>query len=177
MKLRPLLFAVCLLTAARAVCFNVADSLKTRFENRPLLPVEGIWQWNDRAVIMIEGDETGRLDITLLHSPDPSVETPLAIGNGYPGGKARQFIIEMDKDFKPKRLPTKKRARFIATIDSDRRLILTPYSTGINIKLSLWRALPYLGRISASREKQPDGLIGAWRLYPRTPDPINPIVL
>ncbi|MDE6396230.1 MAG: hypothetical protein K2K84_03055, partial [Muribaculaceae bacterium] len=164
MRLRPLLYAVLLLTAARAACFNVADSLKSRFENRPLLPIEGVWQWNDQAVIMIEGDETGRLEITLLHSPDPAIETPLAIGTGHPGGKARQFIIEMDKDLKSKRLPTNKRARFIATIDADRRLVLTPYSTGISLKMNLWRALPYLGRISVNREKQPDGLSGAWRL-------------
>ncbi len=177
MKYGPLLFAVLLLTAARAACFNIADSLKSRFDNRTILPVEGVWQWNDRAVIMIESDETGQLEITLLHSPDPAVETPLTIGKGYPGGKARQYIIEMDKELKSKRLPTKKRARFVATVDNDRRLVLAPYSNGINLKLNLWRALPYLGRISMSREKEPDGLSGAWRLYPPTPDPLNPIVL
>lgn len=177
---RLLAILVVILTAATAAgAYNVCDSLRARFDHRVVLPVEGVWQWTDGAVLMIEAaDGPNNLIITLLESPDPAIATPADIGTGRTGAKKGEYVFRMVSD------PAKgiagisgRTPRYVARVSADGRLALTPYSTGVNVKVNLWRALPYLGRVSVTRDKAPDGIDGGWRLYPPAPNELNPIVL
>lgn len=171
------LFLLCL-KGPGCYAYSVPDSIKSVFAGRPLLAIEGVWQWTDGASIMISADSNHRLTVTLLESPDPAVETPVVIGHGAPTAKTGQYTLSLVN-----RVATGSRAipsrenRFIATIDSSRRLILKNASSGLSLRLNIWQALPYLGRISLSKSRPGEPLHGAWRLYPRVPDELNPIIL
>lgn len=175
--IQPRLILLCfLLSLGRAAAVDIPDSALARFEGRQLTPVEGLWLWNSGALVAIEADSRGAITLTLVASPDPLVTPPLVIGKGVFGGAPSTYNLELNTlgnaSSKPK-IP--RTARFTAKIAENRRLSLSPYSSGL--KINAWRLIPYLFRFSVSKEKSPGGLDGAIRVWPPLGTPEFPVIL
>lgn len=147
-----------------------------RFEGRILTPVEGLWLWNSGALVAIEANANGGVTLTLVDSPDPLLDTPQIIGTGTYGGSPGTYNMQLKtKGDANSKLVGKKEAKFIAKISDGNRLKLSPYSN--SLKINLWRLVPYLFRYSVHRERQPDDIDGAIRVFPLLGSPEFPVVL
>lgn len=172
-------FVLTLFLAAFVIAANgqtVPKKVIERFGERNLLPIEGVWQWNSGAMVVIESIGNGRIVLTLVESPDPLVDTPKVIGSGQFGGTENTYNIELTTQGSIAENPGKKgTAKFIAKITNGGRLSLTPYSTGI--KVNVWRLVPYLFRFSVTKEKKPANLDGAIKIWPALGSPEFPVIL
>lgn len=167
---------VFLATALRSGAFTVDDKFVLPFAGKVLTPIEGIWLWNSGAQVAIEADSFGAIKLTVVDSPDPDVETPVIIGSGRFSGKANTYDIELitGSDLNVKKGKARK-AKYVLTLIDNRRLSLKPYST--SYKVNFWRMVPYLFRFSVSKNKRPDDLDGAVRVWPRLGTPEIPVIL
>lgn len=155
---------------------QVPQSAIERFGNRSLLPIEGVWKWNSGAMVVIEENGSGRITVTLIDSPDPTVDTPLVIGTGNFGGTDKTYNLELVTNGKTaERRKNSGKAKFVAKITDSGRLSLTPYST--RLRVNAWRLLPYLFRFSVTSNKEPNGLDGAIRIWPPLGSPEFPVIL
>lgn len=170
---------VLLLVMALVPCANAFDlpaDMTASFGNRELLPIEGVWYWTSGAVTKIEADSFGNIVITLADCDDPLVDTPKVIGTGRFTGKTGTYDIELYTD--KNGVADKNRPgtiRMIAKVNDSQHLSFHPYSS--KLKFNLRHLLPYFFRFSVSREKEPDGLEGAVRVWPDTGSPEFPVIL
>ena len=148
------IFLIVLFSFIPADGVDLPQSLKARFGDRTLLPIEGVWMWNSGAMVSIEASGSRRIILTLVDSPDPLMDTPQVVGYGQFGGKENTYNIELEtsKSLNEGQKGTQK-LKFIAKINDAGRLTLTPYST--RLKVNVWRMIPYLFRYSLSRDKKP----------------------
>lgn len=178
MTLRRALFILTVVCAVwqTATGYDVPATYRQRFGDRHLTPVEGIWLWNSGALVAIESDGHGAVKVTLLESNDPVIETPQVLGSGTFGGRHDTYNLELKTSANAcGKSQSGKTAKFVADLSTPGRLTLRPYSTGL--KVNAWRLLPYLFRFSVSRDKAPDGIEGAIRVWPDNGSPEFPIEL
>lgn len=147
-----------------------------KLKNRPILDVEGIWQWSDGSCVLIEADANARLQITLISSPDPLVTTPQVWGQGTPAGDkgTYDFVLHPIIDGDTGRF-TSATHMYIAKLTEPGVLTLHSYSTAL--KVDIRRIIPILSRIHIHRDQAPQSLDGAIRIYPHALSPRNPVVL
>lgn len=174
---RSALLLVCwALVGATTHAYDFPRSYTEKFEGRTLVPVEGLWLWNSGAIVEIKANSTGAITLTLLDTPDPDIDTPVVIGTGTFAGKENTYDVQLvTKGNLIDRKANRGKADFVLTINNNRRLSLSPYST--SLKVNLWRLVPYLFRFSVRHDAKPDRLDGAIRLWPLQGSPENPIVL
>lgn len=174
LRILILVFMTFCISVTKAV--DVPQNVIARFGDRALLPIEGVWMWNSGATVAIESATNGRITLILVDSPDPTMDTPLKIGEGEFGGAAGTYIVRLltSGDLKGKRTDMRS-TNFIVKLTDKGRLSLTPYSTGL--KVHLWRLVPYLFRFSVSKDKAPAGLDGAIRIWPPLGTPEFPVIL
>lgn len=156
--------------------FDVPTKLTKRFDGRTLTPIEGVWLWNNGALVSIAADSRGQIVLTLEDSPDPFIVTPVVIGTGKFGGIEGTYDVELKVSSNLSERKNKfKKARFILKLTDKGRLSLSPYSTGL--KINAWRLIPYLFRFSVSENKEPNNKDGAIRVWPPYGSPEFPIIL
>lgn len=155
---------------------EVADSVTARFEGRALRDIEGVWQWKTGATVAISVDDRGLVELVLVDTTDPLIDTPQVMGTGTFGGKKGLYHLKLHSGTnRDSGTFDESTHDFVAQIDNDGQLILKPFSTGY--KISVRRLLPYLFRLSITNQSAPDGIEGARRIYPRYGTPDFPVVL
>lgn len=167
-------------TAVLAMAAAIAGACGDRPETTILGPrdghtVEGIWQMSgDGAVFDISAlpGYTGRYTLTIIDSPDYSVEPGTFFGTltATPSAGRYDAALVLDPAGKSRSSNTR---NFVFEFDESlSACTMQPYSRGKRI--SLRRMVPYLFRIVIEdRGKRPDGLDGAVRID----SPPKPIVL
>lgn len=173
-------FTLMLAIILMAMQTAVASTPMTRSEavgiidRRGANPVTGIWKiGGDGATVAIlpVAASSGRFDIYLLDSPDMSVIPGDKIGSAVSTGETGVFDAEMISSQGLR----EKRQRFIMTLGTDGHLSFKSYKKGK--KISLWRFIPYLFRVSVkSYDTRPESVDGAVRIYPAN-QPTGPTLL
>lgn len=174
-----LIAVVAIIVATLDICataYIVPDSIAERFDDHRLTDIEGVWAWSTGATIAVEANDHGSITLTLLDSPDPAVITPQPMGTGRFAGNGKGYDVDMrtkvDNDTGNLTTATEK---CLVSVDADGVMSIRPYST--RYKLNLWRFMPYMFRFSISKNKAPDGVNGAVRLYPQSPNHLIPPTL
>lgn len=148
-----------------------ADSLASIFDGRQLAPIEGVWQvHDDGAMLLITKESASTFSIILLDSPLLDAPTGVTIGRAVATADADRYDATLERGALADRKlrPT----RLVLSVTADGMLRFVPYSTGVKINLKRW--VPYLLRIVENNDKRPNGLMGARRIFPLTPDTYQP---
>lgn len=137
-------------------------------------PLTGLWRMGGDgatfAVLPVEGSSTS-FDIVIIDSPDMSVLPGTRFGHATTTGRSGTYDAELYGDVNP----TKRKLRYILSIDDNGLLTFKSYKRGKRI--ALWRWIPYLFRMTVSDyNTRPEGVDGAVKLYPAGA-PIGPITL
>jgi len=174
-----LVTVVVIVMAALKLCaasYIVPDSIAGRYENRRLTDIEGVWVWSSGATIAVEAADGANISLILLDSPDPAVVVPQTMGTGHIAGNGKGYDVDIRSkiDNATGRL-TSSTEKCIVSVDADGVMSIQPYST--RYRLNLWRFMPYLFRYSISKDKAPDGVNGAVRIYPQSPNRLLPPTL
>lgn len=132
-------------------------------------PLAGRWQVNGRGAV-IEFSEApgapGLLDVTYVDGPDLAMEPGTVIGTATPAPAPGTYDCRLYRD--PRSTARRGRAAsvtFTIAIDRDNGDAITFTFYSNRTRVSLWRWLPYLFRISVVRQNNtPPGLDGARRV-------------
>lgn len=165
--MRAILPLICLLVGLHGAAVCPVDSLLQRIDSSYGEPAAGVWSLTaspDALLAFCPSNAVeGRLDIWLIDSPDFNVEPCTLIGHAVAGTKPGSYDLTLDEH--PGNPKARKRS-FIATIDdTGMNLQLHAYHRGKRI--SLWRWIPYLYRVSViENSNRPDDHDGLRRVYP-----------
>lgn len=147
---------VAVMMAVAALCAAAAD------------PVEGLWKFNgDGATVRIvpSTDASGRLQMVWVDGPDMSVEPGHVVAFITPGARAGVYDCVVSDDPRRTRHGHGGKKTFIMHLDADHASRLTFEAYSRSRRISLWRMLPYLFRVSVGpAPKAPADLEGAVRL-------------
>lgn len=155
----------------------VTDSVKARFDNRQINPLEGVWHIPDGALLAIERGYAagGDYTVTLLQSPDLRMPAPAVIGNIKQLSNG-SYALTMATNVRNNHLCD--RQTFSAKLRNDGTLALTHKSTLPKIRISM--ILRFLGpAIGISKNANPGNIdLAAFRVYPLPPpSAFNPLAL
>lgn len=164
-----LLFCLpCLHSSTATARDSRVDSLLTVIDRARGQAIEGVWRMTASAesvlAITARAGSAGTYDVWLLDSPDYRIEPCQLIGSAREGAERGSYDLTLTE--RPGAVRARKRS-FIATVDGDDhgRLRLHAYNRGKRI--SLWRWLPYLFRVTiinqSDRPSDHDGMV---RIYP-----------
>lgn len=174
--LRIAIATLAMLFSVDIAAYDVQSSYKTRFDNRVLTPVDGLWLWSSGAIVAIETNVNGNMRLTLVESPDPAIDTPTVIGTGRFTGDPNKFELKLKRNPNGKNSSERKTYNFVAELSHDNQLSLEPKKTG-GLKLNLWRLLPYLFRMSVVKTEKDTPTDGAIKIWPSTGHPQFPVIL
>lgn len=125
--------------------------------------VEGSWRMTSGSAefkIVPSGSTPGSYDIVLLYSHDMSAPTGAIIGEMRTTATPGRYVASFASN--PAR-PGSKRRNLVATLNYNGSLSFEPFRKGKRV--SLWRWIPYLFRVTVIQEsKQPADIEGAVRL-------------
>lgn len=158
------------------------DSVKMRMKQSPLHTIEGVWQFvGDGATIVIEqfnpdmiaGTQHNFYRIVIIKSPMLSISPGTVMGYMAATAKKDCFDARLYTSGGIQGVLSTPRT-FTITLTDDNRLSFSEYKK--EIKVNLWRWLPYVYRVGISiKDTRPKGLDGCLRIYPpSTTQPINP---
>lgn len=125
-------------------------------------PLEGDWKINgDGATLrfVASSGEGGRLDVLWLDGPALDIAPLTVIGSAVPGAAAGTYDCCLDTGLGRQR----RRATFALRLNGDGGLAFEAYRR--RARISLWRLVPYLFRVSVIKQTdRPSGLDGARRV-------------
>ncbi len=131
-------------------------------------PLEGRWQVNGGGAL-IEFEASAGTDKALImrwiDGPDLSIAEGAEIAMVYPSTTVGVYDCIAEKDPRDERQAKKRGASFVIKISDDNPNVLSFEAYENKTRISLWRWLPYMFRVSVVREKKrPNNLEGARRV-------------
>lgn len=166
-----------LLISASSSAVIIPDSIKARFDNVTLSPLEGVWHIPDGAVIAIKRGYSsgGDYTVTLLQSPDLRMPANTIIGNLKHSSNGN-YTLTIATNVRNRKLCD--RQTFDLKLRNDASLALTHKSAKPKIRISM--ILRFLGpTIGISKNANPGDIdLTAIRIYPPAPhSAFNPLAL
>ena len=158
------------------------DSVIARMKQSPLHNIEGVWQFvNDGAIVAIErfdpknvaGNQSYYYRMVIIKSPMRAIETGTVMGYIVPTAKRNIYDAKIYTSGGLEGILSIPKT-FTLNLSDDNYLTFNEYKT--EIKINLWRWVPYIYRVGLSiKNTRPDGLDGCIRLFPTTNSkPLNP---
>ncbi|MCC8114609.1 MAG: hypothetical protein LIP03_11610 [Bacteroidales bacterium] len=146
------------------------DSVECRLSQHALEPVEGIWQFPaDGATLCIMRASESTFDIHLLDSPRLDIPAGTKVGELTDTPTKSRYDGSLDAS----KISNAKIKKSRAVVDvADGYLRFKPYSDRTSVSFRRW--LPYFMRMTITKPDNPDGLIGAKRVYPIDTDNFKP---
>lgn len=159
------------------------DSVISRLSQAPLHDIEGIWQFVDNGTtIVIEQfnpDEIAREQshlyrIVILNSARLSIEPGTIMGYASITTKENCFDARIFSDGKLTGILSRPKTLTLNLSDDTSRLSFNEYKK--EIKINLWKLIPYIYRVGISvKNTRPKGLDGCIKIYPKTTSaPLSP---
>ena len=155
----------------------------TRLSQAPLHDIEGIWQFVDNATtIVIEqfnpdeiaGEQLHLYRIVIIDSNRLSIEPGTIMGYASVTTKENCFDARIFSDGKLNGILSIPKTLTLNLSTDASRLTFNEYKK--EIKINLWRLIPYIYRVGVSfNDTRPKGLDGCIKIYPKsTSAPISP---
>jgi hypothetical protein len=165
------------LIALAAGAVIVPDTIASRFADRVVAPIEGVWQFaDDGATVAVYADTntSGDYKIVCLDSPDLRLASGSVLGWASASlGDGAHYTAQLYTDVSSKGIPTKMH-KFTVTV-KDGIIEMTAVKNGL--KFDLWMLYRFFVTMSLHRNDDNKAL-KARRTYP---DPIptaqNPVIL
>lgn len=170
-------------TATIIAGYTDVDSIEARIGASAIHPIEGIWRMTaDGALIAIERSDSYGADrmmasgyrIVVIQSPCRRIRPGTLMGYALPSAKPGRYDASIFTDIDNRGLLHRHRRFSLDLRDNESRLAFIHHRTGLRV--SLWRLIPYLFRVSVrTSNDRPNDMDGAIRIYP-APDssPVTP---
>lgn len=197
---RIITVALTLILSAMAACAQWLDRLpphgtlfdgyadwqevEQRMAVLPLAPVEGLWQMAQSGALFTVEREVDdatetfprRLRLVVVKSAIRRVRPGTVMGHAVPTVKEGVYEARLYTDIAEAGGLTVPH-RFLLKLDKDgNTLTIEPMKS--RVKVNLLRLLPYMFRsVVTPQQSRPDGLDGAYRVYPAPSRPIVPVYL
>lgn len=159
------------------------DDVITRLSQAPLHDIEGIWQFVDNGTTIaieqfnpdvIAGEQSFLYRIVIINSARLSIEPGTIMGYASATTKENCFDARIFTNGKLNGILSLPQTFTLNLTDDASRLTFNEYKK--EIKINLWKFIPYIYRVGISvKDTRPKGLDGCIKIYPKTASaPISP---
>ena len=137
------------------------DSIAQILSGRVLEPIEGLWQWpDDGTLALISRSSESTFDLIIIDSPRLDIMPGTVMGKAVATPQVNIYDARIYSGSGEKATKCT-----ITTTDGGRHLAFEGYREGKRV--SLWRWLPYMFRITVrDNAGRPKGLEGPVKVYP-----------